>query len=474
VRLKQQGIAIATALGIGLAALLVQPAQATGDSDFVDLQIKGIGNGVMSALIQDGFTTVLEWDADVDTSSFDKLTWRILSAVDQDGDDVSFDIGASYAYYEDADDDVEYTVLGGEDFFGGDQNWVTPWALQGTDSQSAGNGFVGPYAWDATSAGLIANNTTVYLDYLDAWIQNPLFRVGTDEWWSVNDVKWTFRIQAFVDQNSNGEADTNETRSAVTSINLYNIYRLTGNVAQGSVPGWFSPELSPTIELDQKLANVSFDDDWSTEYNLAAMGPVYSLTLQQLESDGNDSDNYDFFDLSCYNTFDDADVDEDISGCGYGWTIAEDGTASYRDDFSYDNEGSKVNQVWLSRPAGCFRIAGEPEAGPSKCALDYTRVSNLATFGYVADSKIVKRSNTTAKMYAFDILNAGKVEFRHNGRVIARIDQVDEADPRALADGNRPYFVRTVNFVRGKNTLEVVVNGKVLKKHTYTLRSGMA
>jgi hypothetical protein len=149
-------------------------------------------------------------------------------------------------------------------------------------------------------------------------------------------------------------------------------------------------------------------------------------------------------------------VEYNVEENGKGWGIDEEGTVTLSGQtFDYTNEGSKVNRLWLWSP--------ERE----------TRVSNLASFGYVADSKIVKRSNTTAKMYAFDILNAGKVEFRHNGRVIARIDMVDEADPRALASGNRPYFVRTVNFVRGKNTLEVVVNGKVLKKHTYTLRSGM-
>jgi hypothetical protein len=168
--------------------------------------------------------------------------------------------------------------------------------------------------------------------------------------------------------------------------------------------------------------------------------------LQQVDSDVNDSGNFNTWNTEDYNQHED----------GQGWGIAEDGTVTYSDvTWDYTNEGSKVNRIWMYSP--------ERE----------TRVSNLASFGYVADSKIVKRSNTTAKMYAFDILNAGKVEFRHNGRVIARIDMVDDADPRALASGNRPYFVRTVNFVRGKNTLEVVVNGKVLKKHTYTLRAGM-
>ena len=447
---SRQGIAIGASAALGLAMLGASPAFASGDADFVDLHLVAPGNGVMAGIIEQDFGLLLEWDADVDTKTFDDLTWAVLSVVDQKGNDIAFDAQVSAPYYDYEDDDVYYDTY--EDYnLTAPESRSTPWAFQLTDDVSSGNGYVGLVDADATKNEFLNANTTYYADYFGEYFNSPWLRLGVyDEDLSSWDYSWditkiTYRIQAFVDSNGNGEADGNEVRSSVATFTQLNEHRFEGTVSQANLPGFFFPELEPTITLNQKLTDFTWEEDNGMDEEVAEES--YNLKLQQVDSDGNDSNEYNSWNLEDYNQHED----------DKGWGIDEDGNVTLTEQtFSYTNEGSKVNKLWLWSP--------ERE----------TRVSNLATFGYVADSKIVKRSNTTAKMYAFDILNAGKVDFRHNGRVIASIDLVDEGDPRALADGNRPYFVRTVNFVRGKNTLEVVVNGKVLKKHTYTLRSGMA
>jgi hypothetical protein len=105
---SRQGVAIGAAAALGLAMLGTTPAVASGDADFVDLHLVAPGNGVMAGIMEQGFGLVLEWDADVDTSTFDKLTWSVLSVQDEDGNDYEFVAEGSYAYYDDVADDVYY------------------------------------------------------------------------------------------------------------------------------------------------------------------------------------------------------------------------------------------------------------------------------------------------------------------------------------------------------------------------------
>jgi len=439
------------------------PAFATGDADLIDLHLRTLGNGSMNGVLEDGAILTVEWDGDVDTSKFDKLSWKVLSAVDDAGEDVSYYADYSYAYYDEDTDDVEYDVTEDPTFYsGGSDAWWTPWAGQETDpddynDEDEDTGFVGLVDWDASAASNVFNNYTWYESAdTEEYVETPWLFLQTDYYDSESSSKHTFRVQAWVDTDLDGVADTNEVRSQVATLKMYNPYRLTGTVAQGNVPGWFVPELEPTITLDQKLNDYNpYEDEYTTEGFYEDWDDYY-LYLQQVDTDGNDSGEYDYWSLDEY---DDSD--------GYGWTIAADGTVSYEDTydyFDYTNEGSKVNRLWLYNEDLYEDTDGDNAA----------RVSNLVSFGYVADSKVVRTSNTSAKMYAFDILNAGKVEFVHNGKVISSIDMVDPADPRALVTGARPYFVRTVTLVKGRNVLEVRVNGKVIKKHTYALKTGMA
>lgn len=80
-------------------------------------------------------------------------------------------------------------------------------------------------------------------------------------------------------------------------------------------------------------------------------------------------------------------------------------------------------------------------------------------------------SDTQAKLYAKNIVGAGKVSFVLNGREIAWVRAVDEADPKLRVANGFSYLVRTVNLVRGqKNVLEIFVDGERLRRAAYTLR----
>ena len=82
---------------------------------------------------------------------------------------------------------------------------------------------------------------------------------------------------------------------------------------------------------------------------------------------------------------------------------------------------------------------------------------------------IVKRiSETDAKIWAKNIVGAGKVQFMANGEEFAWIRTVDETNPRLRFANSSYYFVRTVKLEPGKNTLEIYVDGQRVRRVAYT------
>jgi hypothetical protein len=75
-------------------------------------------------------------------------------------------------------------------------------------------------------------------------------------------------------------------------------------------------------------------------------------------------------------------------------------------------------------------------------------------------------------MYARDVIGAGKVTLRVNGREIAWVRAVDATDPKlnlgpaGLKDG----LVRTITLAPGKNALEIFVDGTRIWRAAYTGR----
>ena len=77
-------------------------------------------------------------------------------------------------------------------------------------------------------------------------------------------------------------------------------------------------------------------------------------------------------------------------------------------------------------------------------------------------------SDTQAKLYAKNIVGAGKVQFFLNGKEIAWVSATDAADPKLRAANGAYYLVRTVNLADGKNVLEIKIKGVQVKRVVYS------
>lgn len=78
------------------------------------------------------------------------------------------------------------------------------------------------------------------------------------------------------------------------------------------------------------------------------------------------------------------------------------------------------------------------------------------------------QADGTAKMYAKNIVGAGKVQFFHNGKEIAWVRAADALNPKLRAANGAFYLVRTVELVAGKNVLEVYIDGERVRRTAYS------
>jgi hypothetical protein len=80
--------------------------------------------------------------------------------------------------------------------------------------------------------------------------------------------------------------------------------------------------------------------------------------------------------------------------------------------------------------------------------------------------------NHQLKIYARDIVGAGKVQFFLNGREIAWVRATDGSDPklnvRSAAGEPGDGMVRTVTAAVGRNVLEIYVDGERVARRVYT------
>lgn len=84
----------------------------------------------------------------------------------------------------------------------------------------------------------------------------------------------------------------------------------------------------------------------------------------------------------------------------------------------------------------------------------------------------VNEDRTEVRMYAKDPVAVGKVQFKVNGREIAWVRAVDEADPKLLQHSSgASYLVRRVELKPGKNRFEILVDGDRIWRATYVPRS---
>lgn len=112
----------------------------------------------------------------------------------------------------------------------------------------------------------------------------------------------------------------------------------------------------------------------------------------------------------------------------------------------------------------------------SETSYNYARATNslkpssAATGGSSSNALgwTKRLGDTQAKLYAKDIIGAGKVVFKLNGKEIAWVNAADASDPKLRIVGDANYLVRTVNLAAGKNVLEVYINGERVKRTVYS------
>jgi hypothetical protein len=75
-----------------------------------------------------------------------------------------------------------------------------------------------------------------------------------------------------------------------------------------------------------------------------------------------------------------------------------------------------------------------------------------------------RMDDSSAKVYFYGAVGAGKIQFMLNGREIAWVNATDASD-RKLTDG---YLVRTVTLEAGKNVIEVLVDGVQVRRTVYS------
>ena len=79
-----------------------------------------------------------------------------------------------------------------------------------------------------------------------------------------------------------------------------------------------------------------------------------------------------------------------------------------------------------------------------------------------------KLTDSSVKIYAKDLVGAGKVQFLFNGKEIAWVNATTESDRKLRTANGAHYMVRTVELVKGqKNILEVHVDGIRIKRAAY-------
>ena len=80
-----------------------------------------------------------------------------------------------------------------------------------------------------------------------------------------------------------------------------------------------------------------------------------------------------------------------------------------------------------------------------------------------------KLTDSSAKIYAKDVVGAGKVQIFFNGKEIAWVRATSESDSKLRTANGAHYLVRTVDLVQGKkNVLEVYVDGIRIKRVAYS------
>jgi hypothetical protein len=140
-----------------------------------------------------------------------------------------------------------------------------------------------------------------------------------------------------------------------------------------------------------------------------------------------------------------------------------------------DQDGKFSFQASLGTKSGTYllQLSGTALGGQKADILLETEIGSSAAAGEHKTWAKRMTGNMEAKLYAKNIIGKGKVSFRVNGREIAWANAKDGSDRklRVITEGpmsGTNYLVRTIKLQKGKNVLEVFVDGKRTTRVSYS------
>ena len=138
-----------------------------------------------------------------------------------------------------------------------------------------------------------------------------------------------------------------------------------------------------------------------------------------------------------------------------------------------DKNGSAKLAYFLGvNDSGTIIVTATYDADGLGTAFAAVSVTKTITMGTADVATWTSNQNDgTVKMYAKNIVGAGKVQFMLNGKEIAWINASTRADSKLRLAGAQgaAYLVRTIDLVEGqKNVLETYVDGKRSTRSAYT------
>jgi hypothetical protein len=80
----------------------------------------------------------------------------------------------------------------------------------------------------------------------------------------------------------------------------------------------------------------------------------------------------------------------------------------------------------------------------------------------------IKRIGNSVRLFVSEPAGLGKIQFKINGREIAWVRAVEATDPKLRQANGRSYFVRNAALSKGKNAIEIYVDGKRVKRVSHT------
>jgi len=267
---------------------------------------------------------------------------------------------------------------------------------------------------------------------------------------------------AAVDQDSsNVDEKIYSTRSITVPTDASGNFDVT---VHSNVSGTYTVTI--TSGAASQVVEISVEDPATTAgTSLVIDAPAYAAPGSTVIAKATVSDKYgNAVVLAANSGSTEGDISVTYSGPGLAVTASADAT-----------DASGVAQVAYflgSNDSGTITITAKYDQNGDE---DYTDADDLVvtktiTIGSAAVSSWTKNLNDgTVKMYAKNIVGAGKVQFMLNGKEIAWVRATSAADSKLRTANGASYLVRTVDLVEGqKNVLEIWVDGVRTTRTAYS------